>query len=174
MPRFSEREFAEFLRLTPEATYIDHSAPVSAPMAWQPEIETIDRQKVIKPAAPTEHAEQVAFFAWADAMTARWPELALLYAVPNGGYRHPATAVMLKNEGVKAGVPDIFLPVPLHHWHGLYIEMKRADRSNHPSAEQRIWIEELRRQGYCVAVCYGCEAAINAFTAYMRGDVCNE
>jgi hypothetical protein len=173
MTRMTEQEFAEFLRLTPGASFIDYSKPSPEPMRWTPEENMLVLKQPAKPAkapAPTEHDEQVALFAWATEQAAHWPELAFMYAVPNGGYRHPATAAMLKAEGVKAGVPDIFLPTPRHHWHGLYIEMKRADRSNHPTTEQSIWIETLRQQGYVVAVCYGCDAAIAAIESYyMEG-----
>ena len=49
---------------------------------------------------------------------ARWnqnvhPELELLYHCPNGGSRNKAEAVKLKQMGVKAGIPDLCLPVPI-------------------------------------------------------------
>ena len=36
------------------------------------------------------------------------PELEYMHHVPNGGKRDRATAVALKRQGVKAGVPDMF------------------------------------------------------------------
>ena len=57
----------------------------------------------------SEHQEQVALFRWAEFAIARWPELALMYAIPNGGHRHKAVAAGLKAEGVKRGVPDVCL-----------------------------------------------------------------
>ena len=51
----------------------------------------------------TEHDEQCALFAWAAANEAQHPELAMLVAIPNGGYRPMATAARLKAEGVAAG-----------------------------------------------------------------------
>src|SRR5689334_12932160 len=41
---------------------------------------------------PTEHEEQVMLVRWAAAITYKFPELAGLAAVPNGGDRHPAVA----------------------------------------------------------------------------------
>ena len=40
------------------------------------------------------------------------PELRYLFAVPNGGYRHKATAAAMQRQGCRAGVPDLCLPVP--------------------------------------------------------------
>ena len=36
---------------------------------------------------------------------------ALLYAVPNGGYRNAREAARFKAEGVRSGVPDLCLAV---------------------------------------------------------------
>lgn len=43
----------------------------------------------------SEHAEQVALFGWAVFASVRWPELALLHAIPNGGHRNKITAARL-------------------------------------------------------------------------------
>ena len=84
-------------------------------------------KNVIKPGlpAPTEDEEQAALIEWAYIEGLRRPELMLLYAVPNGGYRPPRTAAILKRTGVRPGVPDLCLPVARPPYHGLYIELKR-------------------------------------------------
>ena len=41
---------------------------------------------------PTEAEEQIALFEWARLQTGRFPELALLYHVPNGGSRNKIEA----------------------------------------------------------------------------------
>lgn len=117
--------------------------------------------------APTEHEEQVALFAWAAANEGAHPELAMLHATPNGGYRPMTTAVMLKAEGVKAGVPDILLPIPRGQWHSLWLELKRADHSNGPTKEQQEWIKQLRHYGNMALVCYGADEAIAAIESYL-------
>ena len=117
--------------------------------------------------APTEHEEQVALFAWAAANEGAHPELAMLHATPNGGYRPMATAVMLKSEGVRAGYPDVSLDVSRGRWHGLRLELKRADRSNHATPEQLDWLDRLRHYGYCALVCYGADEAIAAIQSYL-------
>ncbi len=116
---------------------------------------------------PTEHEEQVALFQWAEANEAQYPSLAMLAAIPNGGYRPMTTAAMLKAEGVKAGYPDILLDVARGPYHGLRIELKRADHSNRPTDAQRDWLARLAFEGYQVAVCYGAQEAIKVITDYL-------
>lgn len=117
--------------------------------------------------APTEHEEQSAVIRWAAATTGVRPELRLLFAIPNGGMRDKRTAAMLAAEGVRAGVPDLFLPVARQGAFGLWLELKRADRSNHPTPEQCAWVSALRAEGYRAVVCYGAAEAIAALTDYL-------
>ena len=58
-----------------------------------------------------ESQEQQALFSWAEYAKGLHPELGLLYHIPNGGKRDKLEAARLKLEGVKAGVPDLCLPV---------------------------------------------------------------
>lgn len=117
-----------------------------------------------------EHQEQAALMRWAEYQSKKLPELALLFAIPNGGARHPAVAGKLKAEGVKAGVPDLFLPVPRNvqgiAFNGLFIEMKAG--RNKPTPPQVQWIMRLSQHGYRVAVCWGWEAAREVIEEYLR------
>lgn len=115
---------------------------------------------------PTEHQEQCALFEWAAWTAKRIPELHLMHAIPNGGKRDIRTAAMLKAEGVKPGVPDIFLPVSRGGKHGLYIELKRR-KGGTVSKAQEAWIRALSAQGYMCAVCHGAEAAKDEILGYM-------
>ena len=115
----------------------------------------------------SESMEQAAVFEWAAWMESGEPRLGLLYHVPNGGWRHPATAARMKAEGVKAGVPDLCLPVPCGGWHGLYIELKKRDGKNRASAEQKRWIGMLREQGYRAEVAFGADEAIGLIGEYL-------
>ena len=74
---------------------------------------------------PTESAEQQCLFRWAAYNRGRWPEMKMMYHIPNGGTRSKSEAGRFRAEGVKAGVPDICLPVARGGYHGMYIEMKR-------------------------------------------------
>lgn len=113
-----------------------------------------------------EEHEQMALIQWAELEKGAYPVLGRLFHIPNGGHRNKATAGRLKAAGVKKGVPDLCLPVPLGGYAGLYIEMKYG--ANKPTPEQRDWIDFLSSAGYRVDVCYGCEDAIRAIMRYIK------
>ena len=115
----------------------------------------------------SEHDEQVKLFQWARLSEGRWPELALLFAIPNGGKRHVAVARKLKAEGVKAGVPDICLPVSRGRYHGLFIELKHG--KNRTQTNQRRWLEDLGMEGYCARVAFEFEGAKQLLEDYLAG-----
>lgn len=112
-----------------------------------------------------ESDEQKALFRWAALAQGKYPDLVLMYHIPNGGSRHPAEAANLKAQGVKAGVPDICLPVPRGAFHGLYIEMKYG--KNRLTQSQKDWLAALIHQGYAVHVCYTMESARVAIVNYL-------
>lgn len=142
----------------------------------------------------SEHEEQVALFEWAAWHERQYPELALMFAIPNGGQRHIVVAKKLKDEGVKAGVPDIFLPEPRFlnsnvldvspssccywgvseleekedggtYYCGLFIEMKVG--RNKLTQNQEDWIEDLIENRYIYAICYGADEAIELLEWYL-------
>lgn len=113
-----------------------------------------------------EHVEQSLLLQWAEVASSRTPELGLLFAIPNGGHRDIRTAVKLKREGVKRGVPDLMLPVPRGPHHGLFLEMK-AGPTSRVQHEQLVWHTALRAQGYAVRVAYGWESAKVAIENYL-------
>lgn len=115
----------------------------------------------------TEACEQEALFAWTEYQKSKYPELELMYHIPNGGSRNKIEAARLKAQGVKPGVPDVCLPVPRGKYHGLYIELKRT-QGGRVSNEQFEWLDKLFVYGYAVAVCRGWEAARDVIVKYME------
>jgi hypothetical protein len=119
-----------------------------------------------------EHRHQVVLFQWAAMAAQTRPELGMLFAIPNGGHRHPAVAAKLKAEGVRAGVPDICLPVPRGPYHGLWIELKapggQGSRKGAVSPEQAAWIERLEAHGYWATACWGWESAREEIINYLE------
>ncbi len=114
-----------------------------------------------------EDTEQMGVIDWAEWNAGRFPELKLLFHIPNGGKRDAKEAARFKAMGVKAGVPDLCLPVPRDGFVGLYIEMKYG--RNKPTEHQKEWIRTLKEQGYKVAVCYGGAEAAQELESYLQG-----
>lgn len=114
---------------------------------------------------PTEEEEQAALFSWAEVMENRYPELRLMFHIPNGGLRSKTEAARFKRAGVKAGVPDICLPVARGGFHGLWIELKAMDGKL--SENQLAWIGALIRQGYMAVKCRGFEEARETIEEYL-------
>lgn len=115
---------------------------------------------------PTEEEEQTVVMNWAAMAAGRWPELRLLFHIPNGGKRSKSEAVRFRAAGVRSGVPDLFLPCSRGGFHGLWIEMKAI--GGRVSREQEQWRKELMEQGYMSVVCYGAAAAIETIEKYMH------
>lgn len=107
-----------------------------------------------------EHQEKI--FNWAKYV----PELKWMFAIPNGGYRRPLEALRLKQQGVKAGVSDIFLPLPRGGYHGLFIELKVG--KNKPTNKQIEFLGHMWQLGYQCEVCYGSDEAIKKINEYIR------
>lgn len=123
----------------------------------------------------SEHDEQVALLEWAALNEFRLPDLRWLFAVPNGarltwktdnrGNRYSSEAQRLRKEGLKRGVPDLFLPVPKGRFHGMFIEMKAE--GGEPSDEQMAWLEALNDRGYLAALAFGFEEATELIEDYL-------
>lgn len=112
-----------------------------------------------------EAAAQTQLFEWTAWARGRYPALNLLFHIPNGGSRDRREAFHLKQQGVKAGVPDLFLPVARGGFHGLFIELKV--KGNRPSEEQKKWIADLNAEGYRAVVCYGFDEARATIEGYL-------
>lgn len=113
-----------------------------------------------------EAAEQIKLFRWVDFAVNQYPELEMLYHIPNGGSRNPIEAANLKRQGVRAGVPDLCLPIARGKYHGMYIEMKYGD--NKPTENQKHWLRNLQRYGYATSICYSAEVAIADIEKYLN------
>ena len=114
-------------------------------------------------AQPLEDEMQAAVIAWADSQG--HPALRWLFHVPNGFYRTKATLGKMAGQGIKAGVPDLWLPWSVARCPGLVIEMKR--KPNKPSAEQEEWIAYLRYEGWRCEVCLSADEAIGVLREYL-------
>ena len=116
--------------------------------------------------------QQRKLFQWTTFIRAKHPEIDLMFHIPNGGSRNKLEAANLKKQGVKAGVPDLFLPVSRGGYHGLFIELKYG--KNKPSEKLTVWLNNLNDQGFAVAVCYGCDEASEKILKYLKLGEINE
>lgn len=117
---------------------------------------------------PSEHAEQVALV---QIFRAKYPKLAKqIFAIPNAGKRSYRTGRMFKSEGMTAGVPDLFLAVPVEPYHGLWIELKRRKKAlSKISDAQKEILQIMVAAGYAGLVCYGADMALDTIDKYLAG-----
>ncbi len=85
------------------------------------------------------------------------------FAVPNGGKRNKITAIKLKAEGVKAGVPDISI---VHEGQAFFLEVKRPKSDlgakGRLSTSQKEMIAKIEEAGGEVKVVYSVADTIEA------------
>ena len=112
----------------------------------------------------TEYHEQLAVFEYAHGYGGNIDKrLRMLHAIENtkGAGRPPAGAKE------SSGVPDMFLAVAVHPFHGLYIELKT--KTGKVSPKQRAWQKALRHSGYASEICHGASEAIATLEQYLAG-----
>ena len=113
-----------------------------------------------------EHIEAVSLMRWVRLSMARYPDLKMLWHVPNGGQRGKAQAGKFKAEGVKAGVSDYALDCARGGHFGLRIELKAPGGRTSPA--QREYIEDVCFQGYRAEVAVGWEQAKDILIDYLE------
>ena len=88
-----------------------------------------------------------------------------IFAIPNGGKRTPQGGRYMKDEGLLAGVSDLFIAVPYNGWHGFFIEMKTP--KNYPTIDQLQFQTNMNKRGYNTAVCYSVNAFMDEIERYF-------
>ena len=92
---------------------------------------------------------------------------AFLFHVPNGGYRRPTEAAILKAIGTVAGIPDL---IALHR--GKFYALELKTKHGRLTDVQRVTHERLKRAGAEeVAVAFGLDAALATLETWgiLRG-----
>ena len=124
-----------------------------------------------------EHDLQCAIFKILSIYEDRYPEIKSIYSVPNGaavrrqqnkntGKWFSIEGNHLKQEGRKAGIPDMVCPYSDGEFSSLYIENKVPGKSLTP--EQKIRIPLLEQLGNRVAICYSSSEAIRTIFQYTH------
>jgi hypothetical protein len=106
------------------------------------------------------------------------PQLRWLHAIHNQGHGDKIRGAHAKAEGVKPGVFDMFLPVPIsiagdhngafpaQHFAGLYLELKVG--YNQPSADQLAFQAFARSMHYAAEIAWGWIEARQKLLEYLR------
>lgn len=106
------------------------------------------------------------------------PQLKWLHAIHNQGHGDKIRGGKAKAEGVKPGVFDLFLPVPIsldgefngalprRLYHGLYLELKVG--KNQPSEKQNEFAADMGAAGYQTAVAWGWLEAREKILDYLQ------
>lgn len=147
--------------------------------AWQGVINLpVNPQTLSK--SGSEHGEQVALFCALNYLSQWYPDLEFIYATPNGGSRgdteksRKIEGGKMKAEGVKPGVPDIFVPLPRLNvgnntlYPGMYIEMKTVDGGDGGSDNQKRYMEFLKSKHFYVVLCNGHIEALKQIRWYLE------
>lgn len=114
----------------------------------------------------SEHAEQALLISWWSLWApASGFDPLLLFAIPNAAKRSYSLAAWMTAEGLRRGVPDLFLAKSSPRAYGLFVEMK--SRTGKVTPEQAEYHVLLRSAGYQAEVCHGCEQAVRAITRYL-------
>lgn len=110
-----------------------------------------------------EDSDQAMFVKWARL---QYPSVTLFH-IPNGGKRNVREAARLKEQGVLAGVADIFVMRATKLYHGLFIEMK-SDKGTQTNSQKQFQHYAIG-EGYSYKVAKGFDQAKVFFEEYLKG-----
>ena len=124
-------------------------------------------------AAPLEKHAQRALFDWMTFTRYNGEPIGkYAFAIPNGAHlfgtagQRSAQMAGLRKQGLRVGLPDVMIAIPVEPFHGLFIEMKR-DKSSKIADNQREWQDRLRKQGYRAEIAAGYDAAVIIICQYL-------
>lgn len=104
---------------------------------------------------PTEQQECIAFSDWLDRQVVEG-KVEKFTHFPAGEKRDKITASLLKKMGLRKGFPDFIVAVNKRL---IFIEMKKRDRTNRMSKEQKDWKEVLESMGHEFKETFGAKEA---------------
>ena len=92
-----------------------------------------------------------------------------MLAVPNAGKRTKRERGHLLAEGLKKGVPDLFVEKAVGNYHGLRIELKKSlGRKGDVSEAQWGWLKKYDDEGFKACVAIGYRECIALICAYVE------
>lgn len=128
----------------------------------------IFRHKFIGDKSRIESTDQMACTAW---LNYHFPEMNWFH-VPNEGNRSASYADKMKRCGLKSGVSDFIIMMPMNEYHGAVIELKREDGlPSNVSNEQNEFLEKCCNSGYYAAVAFGFEEFKKSICDYLCASI---
>lgn len=139
------------------------------------------RQFGVVPTIPKESDDQATYFDWLKTVRVNYkvgaglanvPLFDFAFAVPNGSMlagdskQRAKYMAFLRRRGLKPGVSDIVIALPIGTYHGMYLELKRL-KGGVVTKEQRDWQALMLRVGYLAVIARGFEAAKSATLNYL-------
>ncbi len=115
---------------------------------------------------PHEATEQMALIEYCDL---KGHPYNTIYSITNSAMVPAHYGLKLKKLGVRAGMPDLCLPVMRDRYGGLYLEMKRTKGGKLSDAQGRK-IKKLIEAGYKVLVAHGFDEGRDLIEAYLAGE----
>lgn len=100
-----------------------------------------------------------------EANRRRYPFLKFIYASSDGADKDKRARDRARVSGMRRGVPDICIPFRRRGYAGAYIENKSA--GGRLSREQEEFIEHLRKEGFCVKICYSADEQLKFLEWYL-------
>lgn len=113
----------------------------------------------------SETCEMIKFFEYLSWQEIQRPELACIYHIPNEGTRSIRRGRIMKQKGVRAGIPDVCVPIARGEWHSLFLEFKV--KSGKLSPVQVKMCKLLHAHGHCVRVAWSADEAIEILEKYL-------
>jgi hypothetical protein len=131
--------------------------------------------KTLRRVEATEHQIQCAIVDWCSknrsgivafglARSTEWIS-DFLVKIPNEGKRSWFIGKVMKKEGLKKGVSDLFLALPRREKCGLWIEVK--SKYGKLTNEQSTWLELMYKLNYGIAVINSVDEGIQAIKDYL-------
>ena len=102
---------------------------------------------------------------WIELQYPSWLRNGRIYHSPNGERRDAITGAKLKRMGVVPGVPDLFIRIARHGYHGLYIELKTE--KGRLSDKQRQFADSAVADGYKFVVVRSLDEFMRVVKTYL-------
>lgn len=115
-----------------------------------------------------EDSELIKFFDWVGWQEKIDPRFKSIYHIANERKTSWQAGKILKSKGVRAGVLDVCVPIPVRPYPGMYVELKI--KPNKLSKEQSDFSQLMHAMGYAVRVAWSGDELIELVKSYIKGE----